>query len=50
MVEALRDLRAEKDAAINALKTQAAEREAENAQLKARLERLEQAIDALNNK
>jgi peptidoglycan hydrolase CwlO-like protein len=50
MVEALRDLRAEKDAAIDALKNQAAERDAENAHLKARLERLEQAIEALNLK
>jgi hypothetical protein len=50
MVEALRDLRAEKDAAIDALKNQAAERDAENAHLKARLERLEQAIDALKLK
>lgn len=50
MVEALRDLRAEKDAAIDALKNHAAERDAENAQLKARLERLEKAIDALTNK
>jgi hypothetical protein len=50
MVKALRDLRAEKDAAIDALKNQAAERDAENAHLKARLERLEQAIEALNLK
>ncbi|MFZ4574737.1 MAG: tail fiber domain-containing protein [Phycisphaerales bacterium] len=47
MVEALRDLRAEKDAAIDTLKTDAAKRDAENADLKARLEKLERAIDEL---
>ncbi len=52
MVEALRDLRAEKDRQIDALKAdaskrdaEAARRDAENAELRMRLERLERAAD-----
>jgi len=41
MVEALRDLRAEKDAQIETLKKEAAAREAQNAELKARLDAIE---------
>ncbi len=44
MVEALRDLRAEKDRQIDDLKADAAKREAENADLKARLAAIEAAL------
>lgn len=46
MVEALRDLRSEKDREIEAIKAQAAKRELENQDLKARLEKLEKAMNA----
>jgi hypothetical protein len=46
MVEALRDLRNEKDREIDAIKAQAAKRELENQELKARLERLEKAMNS----
>lgn len=46
MVEALRDLRAEKDAAAAAAQTQIDALRAQNAELQARLERLEAAINA----
>lgn len=46
MVEALRDLRAEKDAQIETLKKEAAAREADNATLKARLDAIEAMLNA----
>lgn len=46
MVEALRDLRSEKDREIEAIKARAAKSELENQELKARLERLEKAMNA----
>lgn len=46
MVEALRDLRAEKDAQIESLKKEAAAREAQNAELKARLDAIEVMLKA----
>jgi hypothetical protein len=56
MVEALRDLRAEKDAQVASLhaevaaaRAEAARRDAENAELKARLAALEAAIVRLTN-
>jgi hypothetical protein len=49
MVEALRDLRAEKDRAIEQLKADAAKRELENAELKARLDRLESTLKAASH-
>ncbi|MBX9738097.1 MAG: tail fiber domain-containing protein, partial [Phycisphaerales bacterium] len=48
MVEALRDLRAEKDRQIDALKADAARRDAENAELKARLAAIEAALLKMN--